>query len=144
MRGKSSTSYPSIDLFLVNRLHGFERVLMQRALRINGKSIDLWCGYARLEWHYATKLRGRREVLGVDTQDDEEHGIIHLLRGAAPKLIFKQALQEIPDSVELRMEMLQISTVSYPIKVKHKILQLNTDQNSVIYRNFLGLMSSLT
>lgn len=89
------------------------RIMMQRALRINSKSVDLWCGYARLEWHYATKLRGRRDILGGGSdkvEDDDEHGIVHLLRGAAPKLIFKQSLRQIPDSVELRMEMLQIST----------------------------------
>jgi len=33
------------------------RVLMQRGLRTNPKSVALWVGYAQLEWHYATKLR---------------------------------------------------------------------------------------
>lgn len=58
--------------------------------------------------------------MGVDAKEDEEYGVIHLLRGAAPKLIFKQALQELPNSVGLRMQMLEISTVSFELQLAKK------------------------
>ena len=39
------------------------RVLMQRGLRINKSSTELWLQYFALELHYVQKLRGRKEIL---------------------------------------------------------------------------------
>ena len=49
------------------------RVLMQRGLRINSNSEELWLQYFTLELHYVQKLRGRKEILelGKLLNDDE-------------------------------------------------------------------------
>ena len=47
------------------------RVLLQRGLRINGKtSEEMWVQYFGLELHYVQKLRGRREILELGLRDD--------------------------------------------------------------------------
>ncbi|CAN0294818.1 unnamed protein product [Discosporangium mesarthrocarpum] len=55
------------------------RVLMQRALRINRSSRNLWVQWFRLEFHYVRKLAGRRELLGLggggkDSNPEKEAG----------------------------------------------------------------------
>lgn len=92
------------------------RILFQRALRINGKAIDLWVQYAALEWHYATKLRGRRDLLqiGFVSNDAEENGadeyggVQGLIDGGVPRFIFKKSIEKLPDSVELRARFLDL------------------------------------
>ncbi|KAG5183286.1 U3 small nucleolar RNA-associated protein 6-domain-containing protein [Tribonema minus] len=49
------------------------RVLLQRALRINGVNQRLWVQYFRLEWCYLQKVIGRQQVLGL-IEDDSEGG----------------------------------------------------------------------
>ena len=53
------------------------RVLMQRGLRINSNSEELWLQYFTLELHYVQKLRGRKEILelGKLLNDDDEREI---------------------------------------------------------------------
>ncbi|KAL9126529.1 MAG: hypothetical protein Q9217_004433 [Psora testacea] len=41
------------------------RSYMQRGLRFNEKSINLWIEYARLEMIYISKIVGRRQILGI-------------------------------------------------------------------------------
>lgn len=49
------------------------RVLMQRGLRINGKtSEELWIQYFALELHYVQKLRGRKEILELGLDNDKD------------------------------------------------------------------------
>ena len=55
------------------------RVWMQRGLRVNPTSEELWLQFFGLELHYVQKLRGRREILrlglnkdGVKTSDAED------------------------------------------------------------------------
>lgn len=50
------------------------RALMQRALRINPTAENLWLQYFRLEFFYVEKLKGRREVLGLDEDRDKGGG----------------------------------------------------------------------
>mmetsp|Transcript_17732 Transcript_17732/g.26423 ORF Transcript_17732/g.26423 Transcript_17732/m.26423 type:complete len:631 (-) Transcript_17732:182-2074(-) len=90
------------------------RVLLQRALRINGKSIELWVQYAALEWHYATKLRGRRDLLKIgfvsnaEENEADEYGVQGLIDGGVPRFIFKKAIEKIPESLKLRLDFLDL------------------------------------
>ncbi|CAM9933329.1 unnamed protein product, partial [Phaeothamnion confervicola] len=60
------------------------RTLMQRALRINPGDHNLWHQYFRLEWCFVQKLRGRREILGLEKSVAEEPPpSLKLLRGEA-------------------------------------------------------------
>lgn len=93
------------------KLHGggsiqSARVLMQRGLRINAKSQDLWIQYFCLELHYLQKLRGRREILQLTKK--EEGGEDDALYRDAPiaAVVYKNAIKAIPDSVSFRMRFL--------------------------------------
>ncbi|KAJ2655505.1 U3 snoRNP protein [Coemansia sp. RSA 1200] len=48
------------------------RALMQRALRVNPESKELWAEYLRLELLLVEKIRTRRRVLGIDGEAKEE------------------------------------------------------------------------
>ncbi|KAJ2512506.1 U3 snoRNP protein, partial [Coemansia sp. RSA 1939] len=54
------------------------RALMQRALRVNPESRELWAEYLRLELLLVDKIRTRRRVLGIDgeakKEEEEEEG----------------------------------------------------------------------
>mmetsp|Transcript_130 Transcript_130/g.244 ORF Transcript_130/g.244 Transcript_130/m.244 type:complete len:630 (-) Transcript_130:235-2124(-) len=101
------------------------RVLLQRALRINGRSIELWVQYAALEWHYATKLRGRRDLLKIgfvsnnnaEENEADEYGVQGLIDGGVPRFIFKKAIEKMPESLELRLGFLDLCS-QFPGTVK--------------------------
>ncbi|ODV96748.1 hypothetical protein PACTADRAFT_39661 [Pachysolen tannophilus NRRL Y-2460] len=44
------------------------RVLLQRGLRFNSDSLDLWLNYCKFELSYVSKLLARRKVLGLITE----------------------------------------------------------------------------
>jgi len=80
------------SLFILAASHELEhhspsaaRTLMQRGIRLNPESIDLWTEYVKMELGYIESLRRRWEVLGIktggkkkedkvigDEEDDEE------------------------------------------------------------------------
>ncbi|KAG7368193.1 U3 small nucleolar RNA-associated protein 6 [Nitzschia inconspicua] len=82
------------------------RVLLQRGLRINGKSEELWLQYFMLEMHYAQTLKGRRQILVTQQKDstetkeessaEEEYKI--------PSIVLKNAFQAISSSVQFRLK----------------------------------------
>ncbi|KAI2508841.1 U3 small nucleolar RNA-associated protein 6 [Fragilaria crotonensis] len=93
-----------------NKIHGggaiqSARVLMQRGLRINSKSQDLWIQYFCLELHYLQKLRGRREILQLTNKDEEEEDALYRDAPIAV-VVYKNAIKAIPDSVSFRMKFL--------------------------------------
>jgi U3 small nucleolar RNA-associated protein 6 len=47
------------------------RTLLQRGIRINGDSMDLWKEYVKMEMGFIERLRRRWEVLGVEIEDEE-------------------------------------------------------------------------
>ena len=47
------------------------RTLLQRGIRINGDSMDLWKEYVKMEMGFIERLRRRWEVLGVEGEDEE-------------------------------------------------------------------------
>ena len=68
----------SNEFFGPNRSVKSARVLLQRALRLNGNtSEELWLQYFILELHYAQTLKGRRKILrpsegGVDDENNND------------------------------------------------------------------------
>ncbi len=100
------------------------RVLMQRGLRINGKtSQELWLQYFALELHYVQKLRGRREILelglnkdglpledeGSDEENDQGKRGIQLPSTLLlpSQIIFKNAIKSIPDNIQFRLRFVE-------------------------------------
>lgn len=47
--------------------HSAARILLQRGIRLNPESIDLWREYLKMELGFVESLRRRWEVLGLDT-----------------------------------------------------------------------------
>ena len=100
------------------------RVLMQRGLRINGKtSQELWLQYFALELHYVQKLRGRREILELglnkeglpieegssDGENDEENRGVQMPNTLLlpSQIIFKNAIKAIPDNIQFRLRFVE-------------------------------------
>jgi len=104
------------------------RVLLQRGLRVNKESKELWLQSFSLELHYMQKLRGRRELLQLDSkknkqqktmianeQDEEVKeenkqdslSIETLYKEAKlPRIIYKNAIKAISDDVSFRLQFL--------------------------------------
>ena len=83
------------------------RVLLQRALRINKTSQDLWLEYFSLELHYAQTLKGRRQILqGDDPSVDDDKTVDRVDELKIPMIICKNAIQSIPDEVTFRLRFL--------------------------------------
>jgi U3 small nucleolar RNA-associated protein 6 len=78
------------------------RILLQRGLRINNTCQDLWMEYFSLELHYAQTLKGRRQILQLqeeeESTDDEYHKIV--------AVVYRNAIQAIPGSIPFRLRFL--------------------------------------
>jgi hypothetical protein len=66
------------------------RTLLQRGLRINGDSMDLWKEYVKMEMGFIERLRRRWEVLGVENEE--------VMSGAIVETVITNALQGLCDS----------------------------------------------
>ena len=87
------------------------RTLMQRGLRVNQHSKQLWLEYFRLELLYVQKIKARRLVLGLDggsAQDGEEDGIQAVLRGAVLQTVFGAAVKAIPGDLPFCQQFLDV------------------------------------
>lgn len=110
------------------------RILLQRSLRINPNSTELYLQYFTLEYHYAQKMKGREEVMKsllnsgdkdkdesetpissssntsepVNTDEEIDQASLTLYDGAIPLVIYKRAIQAIPENVEFRLDFLSI------------------------------------
>jgi U3 small nucleolar RNA-associated protein 6 len=93
------------------------RVLLQRGLRVNSDSQDLWLQSFCLELHYIQKLRGRRELLQLglkrpkivdndDSDENDENAPIESFYEDAklPRIIFRNAIKSIPKDVAFRIQ----------------------------------------
>lgn len=87
------------------------RVLMQRGLRINAASQDLWIQYFCLELHYIQKLRGRREILQLSSEQNSKETFF--TDAPIPTIVYKNAIDAIPCDVSFRMKFLDICS-SFP------------------------------
>jgi U3 small nucleolar RNA-associated protein 6 len=50
---------------------GAARVLLQRGLRLNADSVDMWREYVRLELGFVEALRRRWDVLGISLEEED-------------------------------------------------------------------------
>lgn len=111
----------SNEFFGPNRSVKSARILLQRALRLNGNSSEeLWVQYFSLELHYAQTLKGRRKILNPNqeekSEDDEQENsneedsdsdeIIDYNK--IPMVILRNAIRSIPNSVEFRLKFLDV------------------------------------
>ncbi len=101
------------------------RVLMQRGLRINKTSTELWLQYFALELHYVQKLRGRKEILLLESSlndveeeedrivaggdGDEEGGEQNMVATLLLpcQVIFKNAILAIPNDIRFRLRFVE-------------------------------------
>lgn len=79
------------------------RVLLQRALRINTMSQDLWWQYFTLEWHHVQKLKGRREILNMTATEEQVDNVATI-----PRVVYQNAIKAIPTDVAFRCKFLDI------------------------------------
>ena len=63
------------------------RTLLQRGIRINGDSMDLWKEYVKMEMGFIERLRRRWEVLGVEKENEE------VMSGGIVETVITNALQ---------------------------------------------------
>lgn len=80
------------------------RILLQRGLRLNEESEELWVEYFSLELHYAQTLKGRRQILQPSQGDpagsiDEAAKKEYML----PAIILRNAIRAKPDLVHFRL-----------------------------------------
>eukprot|EP00551_Chaetoceros_affinis_P004239 CAMPEP_0203665120 /NCGR_PEP_ID=MMETSP0090-20130426/2390_1 /ASSEMBLY_ACC=CAM_ASM_001088 /TAXON_ID=426623 /ORGANISM="Chaetoceros affinis, Strain CCMP159" /LENGTH=707 /DNA_ID=CAMNT_0050528575 /DNA_START=85 /DNA_END=2208 /DNA_ORIENTATION=- len=106
------------------------RVLLQRGLRINTSSKNLWMQYFCLELHYIQKLRGRREILQLNldangkgstnqdgdhdtggSNDDEDDVVAAEIDESVklPLIIYNNAIKSIPNDIAFRMQFIEQS-----------------------------------
>jgi U3 small nucleolar RNA-associated protein 6 len=111
------------------------RILLQRGLRINKCSIELWIQYFTLELHYVQKLHGRKEILTnnkndeggeegeeeegsrdgnnndtdattTTTKEDMDDNVLLPLR-----VIYQNAIKSIPSDIQLRLRFIEICSL---------------------------------
>ncbi|KAL3923636.1 MAG: hypothetical protein SGILL_001547 [Bacillariaceae sp.] len=84
------------------------RVLLQRGLRLNDKSEELWQEYFTLEMHYAQTLKGRRQILQNSNADDAANVEAAKEEYKIACIVLKNAFKTIPESVRFRLEFMDI------------------------------------
>ncbi|KAJ2086798.1 U3 snoRNP protein [Coemansia sp. RSA 1813] len=86
---------------------GAARRLMQRALRVNPKSKELWAEYFRLELLLVEKIKSRRRVLGIDghsenNDEEDDSGFINLPELDEEKKADASLSDEIEEHIEAK------------------------------------------
>ena len=75
------------------------RILLQRGIRVNPSSPELWLQYLSLELHHVQKLKGRREILQLQQEETEDS--LHIVT-----VVYDNAIQAIPQNVVFRLQCL--------------------------------------
>ncbi|KAF8813669.1 hypothetical protein BYT27DRAFT_7180422 [Phlegmacium glaucopus] len=92
------------------------RTLLQRGIRMNGDSIDMWKEYVKMELGFIERLRRRWEVLGVEM--DEE-----VMKGGIIEIVIGKALEAVP-GLSMVTEIKQvICSHPCPDNLRHKLLE---------------------
>lgn len=80
----------------VNQNTHAARILLQRGLRVNQSSEELWIKYFELELWYISKLHAREIILGIveDDGSSPQSSILH-----APFIVFSHAIAAIPHNM---------------------------------------------
>ena len=103
----------SIPLYILAAQHELDqsspsaaRNLLQRGIRLNTESVDLWCEYVKMELGWCEFLKRRWETLGIQPTEgdlneasltaDTESARRDVLNGAIVKEVLKNALQGLP------------------------------------------------
>jgi hypothetical protein len=75
------------------------RTLLQRGIRINGDSMDLWKEYVKMEMGFIERLRRRWEVLGVEMEDESvmSGGIVETVITSAVQGACLESEQDVSD-----------------------------------------------
>ncbi|QRW25123.1 U3 small nucleolar RNA-associated protein 6 [Rhizoctonia solani] len=99
------------------------RALLQRGLRINPESIELWTEYIRMELGYCEGLRRRWKTLGIDpkTQNEEGQAIDAIISGAIVKAAISSATESLPTLALLGS--LQALLLTYPTELRTKLIE---------------------
>ncbi len=96
--------------------------MLQRGLRVNPKSQELWLQTFALELHYIQKLRGRKEILqlhlksgdGFDLEKPQKSADTSLdnneifKNAQVPRLVYKNAVKSVPDDVQFRLKFMDL------------------------------------
>lgn len=85
-------------------------MFLQRALRVNGASSQLWLAYFKLECLYVLRVRARRMVLGLPEDTSADGQAAHraaFMAGAVPQVVFDRAVEAIPHDASFRGQFLQ-------------------------------------
>jgi hypothetical protein len=85
------------------------RALMQRGLRHNRLSPLLWLQYFRMEWLCLQKLALRREKLGIEQEAPTQAPA----ESTVPEVVFRSAIEALPEDVMLRVQMLQCTAEEF-------------------------------
>ena len=105
--------------FFANSNAQAARVMLQRGLRVNPKSNDLWVQSFVLELHFVQKIHGRRQLLELPTKSPEEDELYKLARlvhdnailsaedDGATSLLMWQHCQYFPQTSDLQQHILQ-------------------------------------
>jgi hypothetical protein len=98
----------SHEFFGPNRSIRNARVLLQRGIRLNKHSEELWVEYFSLELHYAQTLKGRRQILLQPSQDDpttagNDEAASAKEEYKLAEIILRNAIGAIPGSVKFRL-----------------------------------------
>lgn len=113
--GKALAIHPiNIGLWIMAAKFEFEerqdtmaaRVLFQEGLRTNRESEKLWLEYYRLELLAVDKLRKRKNVLILST--NEETPSDDVMDYAISLLVYNEAIKSVPDNVSFRISFLPI------------------------------------
>ena len=104
------------------------RVILQRGIRINSDSKDLYGQYFALELHYIQKIRGRKKLrlmmnkkADVDDEEDENEEDNYELA----KIIYRNAIKAIPNDVSFHLHFITICK-SFPDTYDLQCLIMNT------------------
>ncbi|CAH1793560.1 unnamed protein product [Owenia fusiformis] len=82
------------------------RNFLQRGLRFNPKSKELWRESYRMELLYADKLRKRSEILGAMNEEGPSDAV---LKGMVALIVFRKAVEEFDEDIEMWLSFLPIA-----------------------------------
>ncbi|KAG8763574.1 U3 snoRNP protein [Ceratobasidium sp. 423] len=99
------------------------RALLQRGLRINPESVELWTEYVRMELGYCEGLRRRWKTLGIDpaSQNEEGQAIDAIISGAVVRAAISSATESLPTLALLGS--LQTLLLSYPTELRAGLIE---------------------
>ncbi|XP_060072023.1 U3 small nucleolar RNA-associated protein 6 homolog [Ylistrum balloti] len=94
--------------FEENMNHENARHMLQKGIRFNPSSKQLWLEYYRMELLFAEKLRKRKQIVESELPDEEDVDQDAVLAGSVAAVVYKQAMQEFPDDVIFALSFLPI------------------------------------